>query len=151
MRRIHRLRRLPRVPPRDLPDLAVALVVSLAVEVGLRRTPLPVLARRLGVDLDQEPDDSLVAWRASTVTDQRRLRNARRVLRRGPAGDTCLRQALLLGQRLRHHAPRLHVGVARVDGAVKAHAWLSLQGARLDPLRSAHRYLPLQAPHGGPE
>lgn len=80
---------------------------------------------------------------------ERRLDATRRILRHWPFGDTCLRQALIGGQRLRRLGPRLHVGVAMVDGELRAHAWLEVRGSIIDPLRAASDYLDLATPPGG--
>lgn len=142
-----RLRRL--IP--ELPASLAALLVAVVVEIGLRTTTLPHLARLLGTPLalDGTPTTrqgpSLVTLPASA---RRQVRATRRVLRHWPFGDTCLRQALISGQRLRRLDPALHVGVARIQGEIRAHAWLVIDGAIVDPRRAASSYQDLQSPSG---
>jgi hypothetical protein len=73
-----------------------------------------------------------------------------RMLRSWPFGDTCLRQALVGGQRLRRLNPLLYVGVAKLDGEIRAHAWLVVSGVVVDPMRAASSYLSLAAPTAEP-
>ncbi len=139
--------RLPRIRPAEVPTLAAALVLTLVVEVGLRTTTLSRLARALGTPLAVdgfEPyaegsGSALPAWGVA------RMNATRRVLRHWPFGDTCLRQALVCGWLLRRLRPELQLGVARVDGAVKAHAWLVVNGRVVDPRRAVSSYQPLTA------
>lgn len=134
----------------ELPAVAAAASVAVVVEIGLRVTTLPRLASFLGTPLDLEES----THEAASVPDgpaaeilpaasKRRVRATRRVLRHWPFGDTCLRQALISGSLLRRHRPKLQVGVAKTGDEVRAHAWLVIQGAVLDPLRSASSYLSL--------
>jgi hypothetical protein len=144
--------RLPRVRPAELPDLCTALVVAAVVEVGLRTTTLPRLARALGAPLAvdgfaafAEPGDARLLPPRAT----RRVDAALRVLRHWPFGDSCLRQALVCGWLLRRLRPELQLGVAKVDGEVRAHAWLIVNGAVVDPRRSVSSYQPLAAVQAG--
>ena len=58
-----------------------------------------------------------------------------RVFRHLPFNDTCLRRALVLGQRIRRVDPTLVIGVRHDEcGALAAHAWLVVGGVALDPL-----------------
>lgn len=135
---------------RELPMTIAAGIIALVVEVGLRVTTLPKLTRLLGVPLDpaMTGGGDIMQGTATTLTesDWRRVRSAQRVLRRWPFGDTCLRQALVSGALLRHRQPVLHVGVARIDGQIKAHAWLVIGSGILDPLAAAGSYHGLTAP-----
>lgn len=70
-------------------------------------------------------------------------------MRHWPLGDTCLRQALVSGQRIRGLNPNLHVGVAKVGSEVRAHAWLTVGDTVIDPMRAAGTYLPLSTPPTG--
>lgn len=148
---IARIRRL--VP--ELPETAVALVVAAVVEVGLKVTTLPKLAGWLGVPLDTRGPgtaaETMSGPRTATLPARAALqvRATRRVLRHWPFGDTCLRQALISGQRLRRMHPALHVGVAKIDDEIKAHAWLVIHGVVLDPLRGAASYQDLIKPQAG--
>lgn len=144
----HRRMRLPRVRLAELPGLCLALVVAVVVEVGLRTTTLPRLARALGTplaldgfDCYADPADAVLLpdWAV------RRMHAVRRVLRHWPLGDTCLRQALVCGWLLRRLRPALQLGVAKVDGEVRAHAWLVVNGTVVDPRRAVSSYQPLTA------
>jgi hypothetical protein len=140
--------RIPSVRAAEIPDLCAALVVALVVEVGLRTTTLPRLARALGAPLAVDGFDSY-AERAEAVLLPRwavlRMDAVRRVLRHWPFGDTCLRQALVCGWLLRRLRPALQLGVAKVDGEVRAHAWLVVTGTVVDPRRAVSSYRPLTA------
>ncbi|WP_165372808.1 lasso peptide biosynthesis B2 protein [Pengzhenrongella frigida] len=125
---------------------------SVLIEVGLRVAPLPRLVRFVGVTLGDGPAaDGPAQGGASlpeeasppgttlplTAVERQGVLDAHRILRRGPFADTCLRRALLVGHVLRPYAPVLHIGVAKSDGRVTAHAWLVADGVNLDPTGSA--------------
>ncbi|MEQ6902459.1 lasso peptide biosynthesis B2 protein [Nocardioides sp. YIM 152588] len=112
------------------------VVVAAVVEVGLRVTTLPRLARLLGVSL--KLGDRVAAPGRPTIgalppRAAMQVRMTQRVLRRSPFGSTCLRQALVSGQRIRRLGPVLHIGVAKIGGEVRAHAWLVVGGRVIDP------------------
>lgn len=137
----------------ELPATPAVLAVAVVVEIGLRHTTLPRLGRWLGVSLGSGADTTLGAATtrhagAPTLSARarRQVNATRRVLRHWPFGDTCLRQALISGQRLRRLHPRLHIGVAKIDGALRAHAWLEIDGGILDPLAAAASYHDLGVP-----
>ena len=140
--------RIPRVRLAEVLDLCAALGVAVVVEVGLRLTTLPRLARALGTPLAVDDLDAY-AERADAVLLPRwavlRMNAARRVLRHWPFGDTCLRQALVCGWLVRRLRPALQLGVAKVDGQVRAHAWLIVSGTVVDPRRAVSSYQPLAA------
>ena len=144
--------RVPRVRPVEVPRLCAALVLAVVVEVGLRTTTLPRLARALGTPLavdgfgayaEQAEGAALPPWAVD------RIEAAWRVLRHWPFGDTCLRQALVCGRLLRRLRPALQLGVAKVDGEVRAHAWLVVSGTVVDPRRAVSSYQPLAAVRAG--
>jgi hypothetical protein len=127
--------------------------MAVVVEVGLRTTTLPRLARALGAPLAVDgfdpyagPVDGVIPGWASA-----RMSAARRVLRHWPFGDSCLRQALVCGGLVRRLEPALQLGVAKVDGEVRAHAWLVVGGSVVDPRRAVSSYLPLAAVRTGVE
>lgn len=123
------------LPLRELPAVVAAAVVAVVVELGLRTLKLPTLARLMRTPL---ADDGGVP---SRIVDRFpmpprlvvRLRAVRRVMRHWPFGDTCLRLALVSGQRIRELHPLLRVGVAKDADGVRAHAWLEVDGVSLDP------------------
>lgn len=135
---------------REVPDLVNTVIAAVVVEVGIRTLPLPRLARLVGAPLDtSEPaprEGPAPVW---SLRSRQQVRTSQRVFRHWPFGDTCLRQALVLGWLLRRLDPVLRVGVAKLDGAVRAHAWLEIAGTRLDPIGGASSYqvlLPARSP-----
>jgi len=136
------------VGPREWPSVLAAAVVATGVELGLRTMTLPRLAWVLGAPLDTEgtaPTMRSGPPPGLSARQRRKVRAVQRVMRHWPFGDTCLRQALVCGQRLRRLHPTLHLGVAKIDGQIRAHAWLVIDGAVLDLLASAASYSQLQA------
>lgn len=138
-------------------DLFTAAAVAVCVEIGLRVTTLPRLAKFLGVPLAADGDAGFSQPSMSggpervalPAVARRRIRATRTVMRHWPLGDTCLRQALVSGQRIRRLNPNLHVGVAKVGSEVRAHAWLTVGDTVIDPMRAAGAYLPLSTPPTG--
>lgn len=144
----HPVRAMRAVASREWPAVLAAAALATAVELGLRTMTLPRLARVLGTPLNT--DGTAPTMRCGpppTVAagDRRKVRAVRRVMRHWPFGDTCLRQALVYGHRLRRLHPTLHLGVAKIDGQVRAHAWLVIAGAVLDPWASAASYSQLSS------
>lgn len=140
---------LPRVPVRELPNTVAALLLALLVEVGLRLTTLPRLARMMATPLVQPDAQQLLALggpRPLPNWAKQRVRSTQRTLRHWPFGDTCLRQALVSGFLLRRLNPVLQVGVAKIDGEFRAHAWLIVNGAVVDPRFAASSYQALRIP-----
>jgi len=135
-----------------VPTLVAALAAAAVVEVGLRTTTLPRLARALGTPL-AVPEPEACARRLDDYLlpdwAVRRMYATHRVLRHWPFEDTCLRQALVCGRLLRRLHPVLQLGVARIDGEVRAHAWLAVNGAVVDPRRAVSSYQPLTAVRTG--
>ena len=144
--------RVPRVRPSELPSLCAALALAVVVEVGLRTTTLPRLARALGTPLAVDGFEAYVGPAGAVLLPDwavLRMHSVRRVLRHWPFGDTCLRQALVCGWLLRSLGPALQLGVAKVDGEVRAHAWLVVSGTVVDPRRAVSSYQPLTAVRTG--
>lgn len=138
---------LRRLTARAWIDVVMAAAIAVVVEIGLRTTKLPRLARALGTPLgDSRTTPTVVTATGGSFFPPRarsQVRATRRVMRHWPFGDTCLRQALVAGQRLRRLEPTLQVGVAKIDGEVRAHAWLEIDGVILDPLKAAGGYQPM--------
>lgn len=136
--------------PRDYAAVLRAVLTQARIEWALHRRPLPELAAALGVPLLTGPGAAATERFTERLTgeERRALRAVRRVLRHWPWGNTCLRRALGIGHVLRHRAPALRVGVTKQDGAVKAHAWLEIDGRSLDPDAPA-TYLSLVEPRRG--
>ena len=142
------MRRMKVPPLREWGWIIVSGGTAVITEAGLRTLGLPRLSRLLGAPLrtkDRLPE--VIDPRASTLTASERLRvrASLRITRHWPFGDTCLRQALVIGALLRRRSPDLVVGVAKIDGEVRAHAWLEIDSGRLDPLGAAAAYIPLTA------
>lgn len=122
--------------------IVVATGAAATAELGLRTVGLPLLSRVFGTPLSTVEDQP----RASSATKplspahRRRVRASLRVMRHWPFGDTCLRQALVAGAMVRSRGPELVLGVAKRDGEIRAHAWLEIDGAVLDPLGGATSY-----------
>lgn len=120
-----------------------ALGPMVVIEVSLRTSDLPTTCRRLRVCCDL---DSLTPPAGVLAVLPRRTRPAvlasLAVVSRWPAGDTCLRQCLLIGHRLRRLEPVLRIGVKRdANGDFSAHSWLEFGGNTLDP--AAFEFAPL--------
>jgi hypothetical protein len=132
-----------RLSAQDWAELAKALTVAVAIEVGLRTAKLPNLARALGVPLRTEgarPAVPMVSWLPAWA--MRRLYLSSLVMDVWPFGGSCLRRSLLVGQRLRTLGPVLRVGVARSGSTLNAHAWVEIDGRYFDP--DAVRYAALE-------
>ena len=136
MSAIQAARALLRRPPRTWVRATRTAALAGLVEVGLRTVPLPRLARLLGVRLALDGavgrvgDLSLVRLSHS---EAERLDITWRVLRHRPFNGTCLRRALLGAHALRHRDHAVRIGVQKVGGQVKAHAWLEVDGIVMDP------------------
>jgi len=125
------------------PQFAVAAVVALVVEIGLSISTVPRVTRLLGIR--NVGDLEVMSAGAAVDVDwiRRRSTQVHRVFRRWPFGNTCLRRALVLGQRIRRLDPLLVIGVRHDEaGRLLAHAWLVVGGTALDPM-AAH-YAPLR-------
>lgn len=113
-------------------ELARALWWLTRIELRLRRHPLPVVCRKLGIELDLR---SAAPPATEHVVLPRRTRTAvlacTYAVARWPLGGTCLRNCLVLGHRLRMLDPVLRIGVRR-DGELSVHSWLEIAGRTLD-------------------
>lgn len=135
------LGRIGRLGLGGLIDLIVLSVLALAADVGVRLLPLPRVCPWFGVRLSGDvsppgPD--------MTLRERRRQRAVGMITRHWPFVDEeaiCLRRALLLGWVFRARDPLLRLGVARIDGQIRAHAWLEFNGGAVgtegayEPLR----------------
>ena len=136
---------------RALPAVVSVLWWLAVVEVAVRTVPLPRLARWVGAPLatDGAFGDAMDEERAGSVTlrpgERRRLVVLSRVAPHWPLCEgPCLRQALAAGHILRRHRPALRIGAALDDRALRAHAWLEVDGATVG---SAAGFEPLVAGH----
>ncbi len=127
------LRGLARLSPLEKVATLRALVLIARIEIGLRTSPLPRLAGRLGVELDRRGGARAVLPPAEpglfTATEQRRLDAVDRVLRHWPPGGTCLRRGLAAGRVLTDHGPVLVLGVAADGAELRGHAWVEVAGS----------------------
>ena len=116
-------------------ELLRALRPMIRVERSLRDETLPETCRRVGIGYERDSVEP-AALGPVVLSKQERagVRAARMVVARWPAGDTCLRQCLLIGHRLRKHDPVLRIGVRRnARGEFQAHSWLEFGGHAWDP------------------
>jgi len=120
-----------------------ALGPLVVIEISLRTSGLPATCRRLRVRCDLDSAAPPAARLAVLPRDAgAAVRASRAVVARWPGGDTCLRQCLLIGHRLRGLGPVLRIGVKRdQDGVFSAHSWLEIRGRTLDPTASAYAAL----------
>jgi hypothetical protein len=123
------------------------VLVALVVEAGLRLSTLPRLTRLLGIRLAQDGEseqqqNSALPPGLPAIWIRQRALAVNRVFRHWPFGNTCLRRALVLGQRIHRLDPTLVIGVRHDDsGALAAHAWLVVAGVSLDPLATQYEEL----------
>lgn len=119
-------------------EILRALGPMMLIEVSLRTADLPTTCRRLRVACDLASATPPAPRRAVLPRNTRAAMLASRVLvSHWPGGDSCLRQCLLAGRRLRHLGPVLRIGVKRdAGGAFSAHAWLEIGGRSIDPAAS---------------
>lgn len=137
-----------KLPARDVPAVIAALTLTCGVEIALRTLALPRTARLFGAPLRSTDSPTAPQRRGARLgpRGRRQARAVQRVMRHWPFGDTCLRHALVAGHRLRRFDPELVVGVAKIDGEIRAHAWLEFDTGRYDPLGAAPAYRPLGSP-----
>ncbi|WP_324649615.1 lasso peptide biosynthesis B2 protein [Georgenia sp. H159] len=130
------VRAILRRPPSAWWRAARTVALAGVVEVGLRTMPVPRLARLLRVRLvlDGRPGQ-VTDVSGLRLTDRERadLDITWRVLRHRPFNGTCLRRALLGAHVLRRRDHAVRIGVQKIGGEVKAHAWVELDGVVLDP------------------
>lgn len=122
---------------------ARSVSVYLVAETGLRTVGLRRTAALLGLRLGGAPGTTpRTAFDTAQLTSRelRALRIDRRVLRLRWVNGTCLRTALLLGRTLRSRDPQIVLGVRRDGAEIRAHAWLRIDGADLDPEGAARLY-----------
>ena len=113
------------------------LFFAVLAEACLRVMPLRRTAKLFGVGLgalsaEAAASEPVPAWALA------RLRVVALVMRRWPVDGTCLREALVSGQRLRALDPCLRIGV-KSRGV--AHAWLEVGGRSLDPASEQYHEL----------
>jgi hypothetical protein len=115
-------------------EVVRVLLVAVLVELALRSSRLPRVAKLCGVRLDLT--SAPLASGAPVILPAgsgRKLRAVDLVMSRWPLGDTCLRRCLVLGQRLHRLAPVLRIGVAfDASRSFVAHSWLEVGGQSLD-------------------
>lgn len=133
---IRAVRTLLRRHPRTWVRAARTAALAALVELGLRTLPLPRLTRLLRVRLvldgtaGRRTDPRLIGL---TADERERLDVTWRVLQHRPFNGTCLRRALLGAHALRSRDHAVRIGVQKVGGEVKAHAWLEVDGIVVDP------------------
>jgi hypothetical protein len=114
-------------------ETAVALLLLVGIEAGLRMSTLPAVSRLLGISADLSRGGRADGLWSIPRRYERRLRAMHRATRWWPFGDTCLRRCLLVGVALRRLHPVLRIGVRRDEaGVVRAHSWLEIDGQALE-------------------
>ncbi len=117
-----RLRKLARLTPRALLDLAAAQAALLAAEWRMRTKPIGSLTTRDGA--------ASISTQASAHDRQRALDIATAVRRAADFGlfrPFCLVRAMALRALLERadiHGSEIRIGVRRRDGVFAAHAWI---------------------------
>jgi hypothetical protein len=124
-------------------EVARAFGPMALIELSLRSSTLPATCRRLGVSYDPHSGRPPATVSAVLPHNTRAaVRACLGLLSVWPGGDTCLRQCLLIGYRMRRLEPVLRIGVMRDEnGVFSAHSWLEINGGTLDP--SASQFTPL--------
>lgn len=117
----------------DLITIASVMTLGVVVEIGLRTMRLHTLTRLLRVPLDHTPSRPNIRATGLTTAAYRRMRITYHVMQHWPFDEKCLRRSLVAACLIRQCEPALVIGVALVDSEVKAHAWLRVKGADLDP------------------
>jgi hypothetical protein len=132
------VRRIRRLRPRDVVEVATIVVLASYAEWLLARRPIADAARALGVALaasvatDHEELAPLPDWAA------RRVALTERTMRHWPRRDMCLRRSLVLANRLAPLRPQLVLGVRSAGDGIDAHAWVRVNGRDLDPLSRSY-------------
>jgi hypothetical protein len=140
------LRRFVELPADERWTTVRALSILLRVELVIRWSRLPRLARQLGValapgaapNLAGASPEVLAPAPASTLPREvvRARRCVGRVMAVWPLGaGPCLRESLTLGALIRQYDPVLRLGVARRGRRIRAHAWIEIDDLPVnDPL-----------------
>ena len=129
-----RLRKLARLTPRALLDLAAAQAALLAAEWRMRTKPIGSLTTRDGA--------ASISTQASAHDRQRALDIATAVRRAADFGlfrPFCLVRAMALRALLERadiHGSEIRIGVRRRDGVFAAHAWIRWNNEILGDLPS---------------
>ena len=111
----------------------------LLIEIALRITSLQRVSKLLGIPVELAETDAVYPFQATWFTlDEAERRKKRAVGRLAPHlyGDDrgCLRRSLVLARLIHHRRPSLRLGVRRSStGAIGAHAWVEVDGVRLEP------------------
>lgn len=129
---LRRLKAWTKLGLRAKGELVLLTVMAAAAEIAVKLVPLPRLTRALGIKLadgdgvEQTRGDERGALDADTVAG--RAEAVDRLYRAWPRKSSCLRRALVLGYRIRKANPVLWIGVAKENGAIRAHAWVEVDG-----------------------
>lgn len=126
-------RTFAQLPFRDQVSVAHVAIVALAAEAGLRLTKPPRLARRFGLTVGRDAAPP-APKRLPPLSDgeTRALRAASMIFGTVMSERACLRYSLVAGRILRRRRPVLRFAATRRDGDVHAHAWIEVEGARID-------------------
>jgi len=128
--------------------VAEAVVVVVAVEVGLRTTDVGTLAQRMQVPLASgmadPPEDDADDISVLTPGEQRMYWATGWVLNRWVFPDTCLRRALAAGFVLRRNHPVLQLGL--VGDGETTHAWVEAKGMTFNATEVTGRFVASTGP-----
>ncbi len=147
---IERLQRVSRLPRDERALLAQAWGLFLLADLALRILPLP----RLLAFSDRLIRRPMARPPSPPVPPPARLASLVEVAGRyAPLRATCLKKSLVLSWLLgrRGIATRLHIGVARREGRIEAHAWLERDGQAIPGLPGPDGYEPLVSTRWGNE
>jgi hypothetical protein len=132
-----RIRRVHRLPPRELLSSLHALGVLVVVELLIRKVRLTKLTRLLGVRLDLTPSSPATPKPIElSETSLRQLRATARVVDVWPFCEgPCLRQSLVAAHMLRDRGAAVRLGLTGAGDQVGAHAWVEIDGMPLEDVR----------------
>lgn len=113
-------------------EYVIAIFLACVSEVAVRTLSLKRTARLMRVDLAPASAALKPAVETMPPWAWHRYRVVQHLMARWPVDGVCLRQSLVLGNRLRELHPVLKLGVRREAGVIQAHAWLEVDGLSLD-------------------
>ena len=125
-----------RLPPRSIATTVRVAALMVAVELMVRRLPLPRVASILRVRLDLRPtsvSEAPVDVATLPAVAQRQITCTNRVADVWPFSDgPCLRRTLVAGRLMRRCNPSIRIGLRGADTDMVAHAWLEIDGQPLE-------------------
>lgn len=130
---VRKARTFASLPRRDQIAVAHIAIVALAAEAGLRVSKPTRLARRFGLTVGRDAaPPAPKRLPPLSPSEARALRAATMIFGSVMSERACLRYSLVAGHVLRRRRPVLRLAATRRDGAVHAHAWIEVDGVRID-------------------